>query len=318
MISSPIPYDPGYGSVVGRRNSWAGQEERPKPRVKPEAEEIANKAKGTIANLLVTGQQVYRPPVKQKKEPKDFSQDNVRKMRQIQALNRRRRKEEEEEKNKPMKVLPQSEKYKEVSSKVSENLKQSPPPPRPASANFLRAHSRTGGFKPRGRSPSPASRPSSAAVEVDIEPPKPTNFIAHNAKLTKKYKPPRPPSALAIEGHEQKKQQQLQNYKKGEVPKYLKSRQKQWQQEEEERIRNTPDPDMPPGHRMMPTEERLKTLEILAEREKLLRDELHRLPLAPETLRAKSRKAEVEKQLAEVEEATKIFSRQKVFVKIDG
>lgn len=56
---------------------------------------------------------------------------------------------------------------------------------------------------------------------------------------------------------------------------------------------------------------------VLAE-DKELRNELHRLPLAPETLRAKSRKAEVEKQLAEVEEAKKIFSRSKVFVKIDG
>lgn len=66
MISSPIPYDPGYGGrVEGRRNSWSASNERPKPRVKPEAEEIANKAKGTIANLLVTGQPVYRPPVRQ-------------------------------------------------------------------------------------------------------------------------------------------------------------------------------------------------------------------------------------------------------------
>ena len=45
----------------------------------------------------------------------------------------------------------------------------------------------------------------------------------------------------------------------------LQSRQKQWAKAEEERIRNTPDPDMPPGHRKMPEEERLRTLEILKE-----------------------------------------------------
>ena len=45
----------------------------------------------------------------------------------------------------------------------------------------------------------------------------------------------------------------------------LQSRQNQWQRESEERIRNMPDPDMPPGHRKMAEEERLKTLEILKE-----------------------------------------------------
>ena len=56
-------------------------------------------------------------------QPKDFGNANVRKMRQVQAANRRRQREEEAEKNQPMKVLPQSEKYKEVSSKVAEHLK---------------------------------------------------------------------------------------------------------------------------------------------------------------------------------------------------
>ncbi len=45
----------------------------------------------------------------------------------------------------------------------------------------------------------------------------------------------------------------------------LQNRQKQWKHEEEERIRNIPDPDMPPGHRKMPDDERRKTLQILKE-----------------------------------------------------
>lgn len=57
------------------------------------------------------------------KEEKDFSNENVKKMRQVQALNRRRKKEEELGKQKPVKVLPQSEKYREVPSKVTEKLK---------------------------------------------------------------------------------------------------------------------------------------------------------------------------------------------------
>ena len=43
----------------------------------------------------------------------------------------------------------------------------------------------------------------------------------------------------------------------------LKDRQKAWRAEEEERIVNRPDPDMPPGHRRMPDNERRETLALL-------------------------------------------------------
>lgn len=56
-------------------------------------------------------------------QPKDFGNANLKKMRQVQAMNRRRQREEDADKKKPVKVLPQSEKYKEVSSKLSEHIK---------------------------------------------------------------------------------------------------------------------------------------------------------------------------------------------------
>ena len=59
------------------------------------------------------------------------------------------------------------------------------------------------------------------------------------------------------------------------------------------------------------------TLFILTE-EKELTKELHQLPIHTETLRAKNRRKDVEGRIAEVEEAIKIFSRKKVFVKIDS
>ncbi|XP_072165688.1 enkurin domain-containing protein 1-like [Diadema setosum] len=321
MLSNPIPTDPGYGSSRRggheRRASWSAESSAPRPRVKPEAEEIATKAKGSVGLLLVTGENVYRPPSRQKPQPKDFGRDNVRRMRQIQAQSRKKQQEETAERSKPMKVLPQSQKYKEVPSKVTEKLKNSPPPVRPSSANFLRSHSRTGGV-PRGRSPSPAPRPSSASSEVSLCIEGKPNFIAHNAKLAKKSKPQRPPSVVAQESAQRRQQESLERHKRGATPKYLQSRQKQWQQEEEERIRNMPDPEMPPGHRMMPEEERLKTLQILKEKEKEFQSDLLKFPLSCETLRAKNRKAEIENKLAEVEEAIKIFSRRKVFVKVDS
>ncbi|XP_022104758.1 enkurin domain-containing protein 1-like isoform X2 [Acanthaster planci] len=314
MLSSPYATDTAYGGT--KDACWVDVDSTPQPRVRPEAEEIYQKSKGCVGRLLVQGEPVYRPPSRQKPEPKDFGRDNIRKMRQIQSMNRRKKRDEEKEASQPIKVLPQSVKYKEVSSKVAEHVKQPPPPPRPESVNYLRSHSRTGGApKVRGRSPSPAPRPKTAPeVKVETD----ANFIAHNARLVKHHKPPRPPSALAEESLKIKQIQDMQKYQKGAVPKYLKGRQQQWAKEEEERLRSIPDPDMPPGHKMMPQEERLKTLEVLRQKEKELQQELHKLPLKAETLRAKTREAEVNSQLAEVEEAIKIFSRSKVFIKIDS
>ena len=43
----------------------------------------------------------------------------------------------------------------------------------------------------------------------------------------------------------------------------LEKRKEEWKKEEDERIRNIPDPDMPPGHKLMPSEERYETLDLL-------------------------------------------------------
>lgn len=111
-----------------------------------------------------------------------------------------------------------------------------------------------------------------------------------------------------------------------------------------EYIKNMPDPEQPPGHRKLPDEERLKTLKTLEEsmnwKKKiisikfvfiiylfLIRDwlahkkmlsELNSLPIRDDTFRIRQTKAEYEKRLAEIEEAIKIFSKPKVFVKIDS
>ncbi len=45
--------------------------------------------------------------------------------------------------------------------------------------------------------------------------------------------------------------------------------------------------------------------------------ELNALPLQSVTLRVKQRKAALESKLSEIEDALKIFSRPRVFVKID-
>ena len=49
----------------------------------------------------------------------------------------------------------------------------------------------------------------------------------------------------------------------GRVPRYLEDRKSQWREEEEESRRRAPDPNCPPGMKLMPDDERLSTLEIL-------------------------------------------------------
>lgn len=43
----------------------------------------------------------------------------------------------------------------------------------------------------------------------------------------------------------------------------LETRRGQWKKNEEDRIANTPDPDLPPGHRVLPESERKTTLTLL-------------------------------------------------------
>ena len=61
---------------------------------------------------------------------------------------------------------------------------------------------------------------------------------------------------------------------------------------------------------------RLLSFFCYLDREKLL-EELHSLPLTADTLRVTSRRTQLESRLVEVEDAIEIFSRPKVFVKID-
>lgn len=55
---------------------------------------------------------------------------------------------------------------------------------------------------------------------------------------------------------------------------------------------------------------------FFADHEELV-TQLNALPVRVDTLRVKTKKSELEKKLVEIEDAIKIFSRPKVFVKLD-
>lgn len=329
MLSTwTIPSDPGFET---RRPSSTDRyspvlaEALPKARVKPEALSNAIRNQGTLAQLFNPQARPYsvgsRPSSAQ---PKNFAKENVHRIKEMQKVNREKQKESNT--SEPVKAVYKPGKFDHVDSKVAQEVKAPPAPPqRSNSATFLRAGSRNG--------PAVKDRPTSCEPVI----PREIKLTVPKASIAKKHQPevknsnhvhenvrrapsplrPRPPSVIAAEQLAAKRQESEKRYRRGKVPKYLKNRQEQWKQDEARRIANTPDPSIPPGHTLMPREERLQTLASLEKNHEELVTQLNALPVRVDTLRVKTKKSELEKKLVEIEDAIKIFSRPKVFVKLD-
>ncbi|XP_042556906.1 enkurin domain-containing protein 1 isoform X3 [Dipodomys spectabilis] len=146
------------------------------------------------------------------------------------------------------------------------------------------------------------------------------DFIRHNARAAKRA-PRRHSRSLQVLAQVLEQKQQAQEHynttQKGHVPQYLLERRDLWRREAEARQNNQPDPAMPPGHTRMPESQRLETLNNLLQSQSQLLRELVLLPAGADSLRAQSHRAELDRKLVQIEEAIKIFSRPKVFVKMD-
>ncbi|KAK1154070.1 hypothetical protein AOXY_G28835 [Acipenser oxyrinchus oxyrinchus] len=331
FLSGPLAPDPTlYPTCYSARPA-------PPPRVRPNATEILERGqRGTVGRLLqLQGVSLRLDPPPPKKEPRNHEKENVRRLREIQRLCREKEQEREGARPKPVKALWKSQKYEGVQSKVMAQLQQfqadNPPfdegmsPPRkPECQNYLKAHSLCGsGVQPK-RSPSPSPPKSrgdgSPTAEIQV---KGTNidFVSHNARNARQAAPRRSKSLQSLSEvleHKRREQQEYDSNQKGRVPQYLQERRAEWQQQEEERRRNQPDPAMPPGHTRMPESERQGTLNSLKTTQQDLVRQLLRLPVRADTLSVQTRRAELDSKLSEVEEAIKIFSRPKVFVKVDS
>lgn len=107
------------------------------------------------------------------------------------------------------------------------------------------------------------------------------------------------------------------NYRKGVVPKYLRER-KEAQEKEQKAMVEAMHSDCPEGHVPIPDHERKETLRLLKKNYQDYVNELNMMPIKTDTLRAQRRKIEIEKQLNKLEEGIKVFSRPKVYVKINA
>ncbi|XP_074439550.1 enkurin domain-containing protein 1 isoform X3 [Larus michahellis] len=266
------------------------------------------------------------------KESKDHEKENVRRIKEIQKKCKEKERAQARSQPKPVKALWKSQKYENVESKVKAKLQESSPPPKPEALKFLRAYSRCGpGIKPcRPLSPRPArmkggadtEAPEALGAETQIQVDgKSIDFIKHNACNAKRASLRRSQSLQALAELLEQKHQEQEEYnakQKGHVPQYLLERKEQWRRQMEERLQNLPDPDTPPGHTMMPEGQRLETLGNLKQSQEHLLKDLVMLPVRADTLSMQKRRVELERKLSQIEEAIKIFSRPKVFIKLDS
>lgn len=103
----------------------------------------------------------------------------------------------------------------------------------------------------------------------------------------------------------------------GTVPKYLEERKMRQEEESMERRRRAPDPDCPPGMKLMPNEERLSTLQKLNESRAEALSHLSKMPFVVEIPSVLKRKKDLENKLKEIESAIEIFNKPKVFIQIE-
>merc|ERR1712176_926925 len=141
------------------------------------------------------------------------------------------------------------------------------------------------------------------------------NFVAENARQAKAAPMRVDPMKIHDRKVAKKKENVSRSYQRGIVPDYLKERVSQWKEEEKQRIANLPDPTVPEGHVVMDNREKEETLAVLAKSREKLMLQLQNMPLRNDTLRLHNTRNELESKLAEIDDAIKIFSRPRVFIK---
>ncbi|XP_047236244.1 enkurin domain-containing protein 1 [Girardinichthys multiradiatus] len=311
LLLGPLAPDP-----VLHPDSYSARTPSCRPRIGRNATHILERGqKGVVGELLKLEGLSVTPVPKQKQKVHDFGKENVRRLREIQ----RRCKEQEAERTQtrpvPVKALWTSSKYHNIPSRVMTQLEGSSPSVRPQCQRFLKAHSKDGYSTLPTPSPVGLQRPASSSSTQDQDfmvQGHTIDFVKHNARAAGKTILRRSQSLTNL------RDKRVPSAIKGQVPQYLEERKKQWRKEEEERKRNAPDPTVPAGHTLMPESERQETLKSLKDTHRSLVTELLSLPLKADSLSVRTRQAQLDCSLSEIEEAIKIFSRDKVYVRVDS
>jgi hypothetical protein len=103
----------------------------------------------------------------------------------------------------------------------------------------------------------------------------------------------------------------------GKTPAYITIRRAKIKREEQERLEKEANAPPAPGLVLLAESERLETLRILEENERIEREKLINIPFAMNANRAARLREEIEYRLKEIENAKAIFSKDRVFVAQD-
>ena len=103
----------------------------------------------------------------------------------------------------------------------------------------------------------------------------------------------------------------------GRVPLYIHKRKQELADAKQRRREEKQREKLAPGMVLMSDEERLKTVALLETNEKSIVDELRNMPLRVETHSLIEKQRELHEKLEEIEQALKLFRRQKVYIKAD-
>ncbi|XP_025208022.1 uncharacterized protein LOC112603588 [Melanaphis sacchari] len=117
----------------------------------------------------------------------------------------------------------------------------------------------------------------------------------------------------------------ISHHKPGEIPKYLKDRKALKEKNEKEtqkklairRELGIDDPACPPGHILLPETERLDHLTKIKKDYDQLIMKLNMLPISSDSYKMKEKRRQIEKELDQVQLGIKLFSKEKLYVKIN-
>jgi len=280
--------------VYGVSRSLEAQTVQPQARVRPEAQEIADHHKGHVKNLLVDVTNKPKPRIM-----RSNSADRLHNSKIKEAARQGKRKVTKEEE----KPLWKNSKYERTESRLKQWMDKQYGE-RPATAGQQRPAS-------AGQRPATADGIKKSSSETCLR----RNFVAENARKAKAAPVRANPVKVYNVEQEKKKKEEKDKYQAGVIPPYLQSRVAQWKAEEKERIANLPDPTVPEGHTVMPRQEKEETLNVLVKSRDQLLTKLRDLPLRNDTLRLHNTRIHLENKIAEIEDAVKIFSRPRVFIK---
>jgi hypothetical protein len=192
---------------------------------------------------------------------------------------------------------------------------------RKAEAREEEATAKKNAFRPNSaRPPRPASaRPGTAASSASVVDQYGVDYVSMNKTAVVNAAAQRG-AALRKKLEERDRLKNMtwtekKRYHLGEVPGYLLARKEELAEAARVKREMEERSHIPVGMRVLPEEERVKTLEILRENREDTYEKLRSLPFKCETPSSKRTKAALEFRLAEIEDAQKVFSRNRVLVR---